>query len=153
MAITVTEKRCVGCGEVKPVASFHRNPQAKDGRHTRCAPCKNAYAKGRYQAWTQEQRDRHKERVVRCRYGVKADVIRAMYDRQGGCCAICAAPGMRPLDSSSARDEVLHIDHDHATGRIRGLLCSPCNKGLGNFRDAPATLVRAAAYLMTEGGQ
>ncbi len=57
---------------------------------------------------------------------------------QGGLCAICReAPGV-------------HIDHDHATERVRGLLCFNCNQALGNFRDRRDLMLRAAMYL--DGG-
>lgn len=50
-------------------------------------------------------------------------------------CALCGAP------------DSLHIDHDHETGIVRGVLCQNCNRGLGMFRDDPDLLVRAADYL------
>lgn len=60
-----------------------------------------------------------------------------MHRQQKGRCAICD----RVLDSRP------HLDHDHATGAIRGLLCASCNLGLGFFRDSHALLVGAAYYL------
>ena len=62
-----------------------------------------------------------------------------MFTDQGGRCAICGTDdfqGKRP-----------HVDHCHTTGVIRGLLCVRCNQGLGNFRDSPAQLRAAIAYL------
>jgi hypothetical protein len=58
---------------------------------------------------------------------------------QSDLCAIC----------STSIAESVHVDHDHATGKVRALLCPPCNKGLGHFRDDPALLLAAATYLTT----
>ncbi len=58
-----------------------------------------------------------------------------MRESQGGVCAICrAAPAV-------------HVDHDHATGTVRGMLCFPCNAAIGHLRDDPDTVRRAAVYL------
>lgn len=59
---------------------------------------------------------------------------------QNNLCAICGQPEI------SARYR-LNVDHDHITGKIRGLLCSLCNRGLGNFRDNPELLEQAIRYL------
>lgn len=61
-----------------------------------------------------------------------------MLEAQGGVCAICR----RPSDPAP-----LHVDHDHRTGAIRGLLCSPCNTAIGLLGDDPDRMMAAAAYL------
>lgn len=67
--------------------------------------------------------------------------------RQGGGCAIChSAVGVRDKRLPSGRRR-LPVDHDAVTGDVRGLLCSNCNIGLGNFTHSPAILRRAAQYL------
>ena len=60
-----------------------------------------------------------------------------IYDFQKGLCAICHTPLRKP-----------QTDHCHATGLIRGLLCSRCNRALGRFRDSIALLQASAAYLL-----
>jgi Recombination endonuclease VII len=71
------------------------------------------------------------------RYGVTASEIDAMIEIQAGLCLICLCDlGDKP-----------HVDHDHKTGEVRGVLCFNCNGGLGQFRDEPFRLKRAAAYL------
>lgn len=64
----------------------------------------------------------------------------AMYAAQGGVCAICGTDNWHPWSTPS-------IDHDHATGEVRGLLCGSCNAGLGHFRDDPERMRRAALYI------
>jgi len=69
--------------------------------------------------------------------GLTAELFDQMVIAQGGLCSIC----LQQLRQ-------LHVDHDHQTGAIRGLLCPGCNMGLGNFRDDPKSLIRAALYLL-----
>jgi peptide methionine sulfoxide reductase MsrB len=63
-----------------------------------------------------------------------------MVEEQGGLCAIC----QKPYDWETS---ALYIDHCHTTGKVRGLLCRNCNKGLGHFFDDVANLARAIEYL------
>ena len=73
-------------------------------------------------------------------YGITPADYNKMFDIQGGCCAICKG-------HQSTFDKKLAVDHDHVTGEIRGLLCSPCNRGLGDFRDDVIFLASAIKYL------
>jgi len=67
-----------------------------------------------------------------------------MFSAQDGLCAICADP---PNPNGIKAGSRLHVDHCHATGRVRALLCNSCNRGIGYFRDDPARLRAALAYL------
>lgn len=78
------------------------------------------------------------------RYGITLDEYERMVETQGGRCAIC---GERPDPAGVKAASRLHLDHDHVTGRNRGLLCVRCNPGVGYFRDDPALLRAAADYI------
>jgi hypothetical protein len=86
------------------------------------------------------QNCKNRVQVLRTRYGLTLDDYKTMLAAQGGVCAICREPSTSAWGS-------LHVDHDHDTGRVRGLLCEACNVGLGNFKDDPARLRAAAVYL------
>lgn len=82
--------------------------------------------------------ERRREREHVRKYGLSSEVYQEMLSEQGGRCAICR------------RKVRLHVDHDHQSGVVRGLLCFQCNVGLGGFRDNPVLLKRAVKYLMEE---
>lgn len=75
------------------------------------------------------------------RYGLSDEQYQQMLLFQDGCCAICGKKS----------SQTLCIDHDHATGIVRGLLCRRCNRGLGFFNDDEALLHIAAVYLQMQG--
>ena len=68
-----------------------------------------------------------------------------MLTTRGGGCAICEAP---PPENGS-----LHVDHDHETGEVRGLLCFSCNGGIGQFQEDPLILRAAIRYLDPRAAQ
>ncbi len=149
-------KTCTQCGETKPMAQFHRDPQTLDGRHPWCAPCKNSRTAGYYRRWTPAQRVRHRARVLRYRHGVEPEVIAALYAEQDGKCALCRRVAIEPLSEKGEGkkpSDILQIDHDHETGAIRGLLCFECNTGIGKLGDSAELLTRAAEYVLKERGQ
>lgn len=77
------------------------------------------------------------------RYGLESGEYDRLMKEQDGKCAICRQLCPRQME--------LSVDHDHITGRVRGLLCQNCNAGLGMFKDDPSLLARAISYV-TEGG-
>lgn len=83
---------------------------------------------------------KNRVQVLRRKYGLALDDYKALIAAQGDSCAICRGPSTSAWGS-------WHVDHDHATGEVRGLLCSSCNVGLGNFGDDPERLEAAARYL------
>jgi len=88
------------------------------------------------------QRDRRTK--LKRKYGMTESDLQALLSAQDGRCAICRVT-LNLLKQQSG--ETAHIDHDHATGKVRGVLCMRCNTALGYFRDSSATLIAAAAYL------
>lgn len=80
---------------------------------------------------------RQREYWVRSTYGIEPEAFDRMLAEQGGLCAICA----------TAPTGQWNIDHDHSTGAVRGLLCSPCNIGIGQLHDDPVLVRAALAYL------
>lgn len=92
-----------------------------------------------YRNKTGHQRDRH----LRRKYGISLEDYDRMLAAQAGGCAIC---GKRP-DEQQRYDRYLHVDHNHETGEVRGLLCDQHNLLLGRFNDDPNLIRRAADYL------
>jgi len=77
-------------------------------------------------------------------YGITGEQLVQMAFDQGGKCAIC---GGKSIGGKSQREKYLAVDHCHTSNKVRGLLCSHCNMGLGSFKDSPELLRLAAAYL------
>lgn len=125
------EKRCTACGEVQPLDAFAINRTDRRGVGSYCLPCHNRVVRENVVKNHGSTRNRHLKR----RYGLTDEDVAAMVEAQGGGCAICA---VRPAE---------HVDHDHETGAVRGVLCFTCNVGLGNFGDEPERLLLAHRYL------
>lgn len=95
-----------------------------------------AYQRQYYAANRAKVKERVKERRKMRLYGLTEDEYQAMLGVQDGRCAMCGQSMKRP-----------HVDHDHETGKVRGLLCKGCNTGLGQFNDSIDSLLDAVAYL------
>jgi hypothetical protein len=89
--------------------------------------------------------DYHKSMFLRRQYGIDIERYNGMLKAQGGVCAICGG-----AEGNEMRGKVfsLAVDHCHATGVVRALLCGNCNRGLGLFNDDAALLAKAQAYVL-----
>lgn len=157
-------KLCTKCGD-KP---------ARESGNTWCKPCNTAYArawrKANPEKWAEQRaksnarsraryasdplykahvdarnlaaQDKHREAsaIRRRLYGIPRSTFQNMLRNQSERCAVCA----NPLEQGRRT----HVDHDHTTGFVRGLLCAGCNTGLGCFADNPEKLLAAAEYLL-----
>ena len=120
---------CSRCSRPKPLGEFSPHPQARTGRHSRCRACVAEVARTDY-------REVRRKNALKRQYGLTPAEYDGLLASQGGRCALCD------------RASTLVIDHDHESGRVRGLLCYGCNTGLGKFRDSVPMLMRAADYLL-----
>lgn len=143
--------RCNRCRTDLPKSEFY---WGKDGRPSRpCIPCRNkerkekrAALRGSPESLLETMAALERNRIRK--YGITNQRYVELLAEQNGVCKICTEP------ETLTRHGVvvsLSIDHCHTTGRVRGLLCSACNRGLGLFRDLPFILRAAADYLERDG--
>ena len=163
-------KKCPKCGKRKKIEDFGRDRSRRDGRFPWCRKCHagntkrwrgklteaedqqrraklaqwrarrdaNAEARKRYLSYTMVY-------SLKRRYGIDAQTFLRLASHQDGKCAICQAPLKK---NTKTNHNNTHIDHDHKTGKVRGLLCGNCNNGLGRFQDDITLLQAAVVYLM-----
>lgn len=139
---------CISCeGRYGAEEMSQRNKRSQTGK---CCSCQRATRRAWYErnteaaksystAWKRANRDRWLDANRKTKYGIHYGTYAEMLATQGGGCAICGAP--------EPKDKSLHVDHDHRTGTVRGLLCDLCNRGLGYFADSPLRLAAASRYL------
>jgi len=113
---------CTICLTIKPISEFTRKRKMRKGINSQCKECDN------------DIRIQH-------RFGISMIDYARMLQEQDGRCAICGSP-----DPKYGKKR-FHIDHDHISGCVRGLLCSDCNTGIGLFKDDVKLLANASAYL------
>lgn len=124
-------RRCRDCLKVQALEAFPRNKCARDGRHSYCKPCHNARTRETVERLHGTTRHYHLMR----RHSISALEADEILVEQDDVCPICL------------EKPAVHVDHDHATGRVRGILCFNCNGGLGQFRDRVDIMLNAIRYL------
>ena len=138
-------KTCTQCGETKPISEFSKSKEGVYGPiyRSRCKRCNSERA----MQWHVDNPGRtvsQKRKRNLAAYGLTPDGYNALFDAQGGVCAVCGIPARR----AHARDMRLVVDHDHESGQVRGLLCNRCNRAIGLFADDPVLIRRAISYLL-----
>lgn len=158
----MSEKQCTKCGQSKPLDQFRVKRQSGGYSQTvaQCRVCEINAASDRqrrnkvghraYQA-AYERRIAGTPIKVRAdrkrnlnRYGITQGDYLAMLEAQGGGCAVCET------DDPGTGLRHFHIDHCHTTGRVRGLLCSLCNRALGMLAEDAGRCEAMAAYIRSD---
>ena len=117
-----TVKQCTRCKEHKPLDNFHKNKSQSDEKNYVCKPC-------------------CRDQQLKAKFNLSTNVYLDLLESQGGVCQICKCPPFVNERKNFA------VDHDHSTGKVRGILCSSCNTMLGNAKDNISTLQNAISYL------
>lgn len=136
-------KQCKTCGETKEFSLFTKSRLAKDGHKNSCKSCvafkkREAYRlkkeAGLYDPLA------NKDQMLKKIYGIDIDVYMSMLKKQNHCCAVCGT-------HETVLSRKLAVDHNHTTGKIRGLLCHHCNTAIGLLKEDTSIFKDAVSYL------
>lgn len=142
--VTMDTKRCAQCAEVKPVTEFYIAARGMPGYRPYCKVCHKAKRREAYEKAGGV--DASYEQVLQREYGITLEVYNAQLKRQAHRCAICRRP--ESIKSKrTGKPRRLAVDHDHVTGRLRGLLCHRCNVLVWALEDNHTTLAAIAKYI------
>lgn len=120
------ERKCRTCGKMKEKKEFHRVSRGKQTTQPDCILCRQ---------------EKEFVRGLKRNYSMSKEQYLALFEKQKGCCASCGEHG-------SNFKRRLHVDHDHKTKEIRGLLCTRCNPLIGMAKEDTSRMILAAAYLL-----
>ena len=148
-------KKCYSCEKTKTINEFSIQKNTTGKRFSDCKACRAEKSK----RWRLKNVERTKDIQRKYRksnpekmalknrtmalkrfYGLTVEEYNARLDSQSGACAICGT------DTPQGRGR-FHVDHDHKTNQVRGLLCHRCNAGMGHFADNPELMIKAVDYL------
>jgi hypothetical protein len=130
-------KVCKRCSKEKSLSEFTRHSQTKDGFRAWCKDCRADYDREQRATHPDKFKDRNRRITLR-KYKLDVAGYDRLLEKQHGVCAICG---------NGNKGKTFHVDHDHKTGVVRGLLCSSCNMALGLLKDDPNIVLRMFDYL------
>jgi len=140
-------KTCSCCGISKPFDSFPKGKTRKDGSYALRSTCKECTVQLNLDVYHNKGgKEKQKQRSFKNnlkKYGITPEDYKTLLEQQQGRCKICSSSEV----SRSRSSYNLFVDHDHKTGKVRGLLCHHCNMGLGHFKDDTKSLKKAIEYL------
>lgn len=133
---TVVDRVCKACGKPFKVRVGALNRGGGDYCSRVCHPSYQALKKS-----DEHKEQRRRDYHLRKTYGISFHDYNALLEKQGGKCAICSR------SFGNGRCGYLFVDHNHETGKVRGLLCGRCNSAIGMLAESNEQLHRAIAYL------
>lgn len=141
-----TRKTCSSCGEDKPLEAYRFKKGGLHLKHSFCKVCEASKQKARREKLKEENYEKYcldiQDRMLKQNYKISLEEYQEMLAEQEYVCAICGETCSKNLA----------VDHNHVTGKIRGLLCQRCNRGLGFFADSTHKLQNAIKYLKEKDG-
>jgi hypothetical protein len=137
----VVAKKCSKCSVTKPVEAFYtdRRPGRQAKAESWCKACRCSGSQRYYERTRPAQLQYARNYWLQDQYGITTEEYNALFEEQRGLCKLC--------NNKERGTRRLSVDHDHATGRVRGLLCVRCNSALGTLGDNVEGLERALAYV------
>lgn len=163
----IESKICTMCKEILPFKLFSKHGKSKDGLQSSCRICNSKRLKLWYDSMSKEDREERRKRHnlncassrakdpetyywarLKSTYGLTKERYDVIFESQGRSCGICDR-----TEPTGRYGFVIDHDHDCCPGNkscgdcVRGILCSMCNHGLGNFEDDPQRILSAADYL------
>lgn len=120
---------------------FVKSKVCKHGRQNKCKKCNR---EERQRARNNDPHLGKNSRYLRL-YGISYNDVKKIQQKQKNVCAICGT------SEPKGNGKAFHVDHNHSTNEVRGLLCGACNIGLGLFNDSPEQLQKAIKYLEERG--
>ena len=132
-------KRCSQCYITKSIDDFHKDKTRSFGRRSHCKQCESL----KYQEYAAKNREKIEDKRLRRIYGIGYGDYLEMVEKQGDRCGMCGTTE-NPYKS-------WYVDHNHATGKVRGLLCNNCNTALGMLNDDPELIEKAKQWVLNDG--
>lgn len=133
-------KCCTGCGIAKRLTEYNKSKTELFGRRARCKSCISLQLKEYYKDSLNNRRAKNRISHYKNTYGLTVQDLEDLKEKQYHRCLICDR-------HEKELNHIFRVDHDHKTGKIRGLLCHNCNCGLGHFRDDADLVAQAMYYL------
>lgn len=131
-------KKCSVCKVDKPITAFYRSYLSKDGIYPRCKDCDLKASRAYQQRNPVKFKEKLNWRRIKSAYGLSREEYERMSEEQGHVCKICLKKN---------KSWKLAVDHKHSTGKVRGLLCNQCNRGIGLLGDSVENIQRTIDYL------
>lgn len=156
-------KYCSKCQTEKTLDFFFKDKSRKDGYALICKVCRLAHLKIKRETdaefhkkckersaayrkrFPEQTRNSIRNATLKLKYGITSLQYNEMFSAQGNCCKVCKR-------TESKGYGTFHVDHCHTTGKIRGILCQPCNVTLGKMEESPEKLRALANYIETHKG-
>lgn len=133
--------KCKKCFTYKDSSDFNKASRNTNGLQSYCKVCAQAYHKEYKQLNPEQSTNAHYKRS----FGLTLNDVKSLLEGQFNKCALCE----KELSVLQGRgfSTIAHVDHDHVTGKVRGVLCGNCNTALGKLGDSVASIEKVLSYL------